>query len=99
MEEEKNVENNGPNDKSVVKPRKSNEEESPKGVDMKNEVERKANDGPAKSARENVTSNEEDEPAGVSSSHAEIEHLDQWYRGRRSSGYRRWTRVVSQNWL
>ncbi|GKA66842.1 hypothetical protein Tco_0766650 [Tanacetum coccineum] len=68
--EEKNIENNGPNDKSVVKPRKSDEEESPKGVDMKNEVERKADDGPAKSARENVTRNEEDEPARVSSSYA-----------------------------
>nr|GEU37251.1 hypothetical protein [Tanacetum cinerariifolium] len=37
---------------------------------MKNEVERKADDEPAKSAWENVTKNKEDEPVGVSSSHA-----------------------------
>ncbi|GJS48673.1 zinc finger, CCHC-type containing protein [Tanacetum coccineum] len=62
MEEEKNIENNGSNDKSVVEPNKYDEEEPPKGVDMKNEVERKAVDEPAKSARENVIKNEEDEP-------------------------------------
>ncbi|GJZ52326.1 hypothetical protein Tco_0606841 [Tanacetum coccineum] len=36
---------------------------------MKNEGERRIDDEPAKSAKENVTKNKEDEPAGVSSSH------------------------------
>nr|GEV04717.1 hypothetical protein [Tanacetum cinerariifolium] len=47
------------------------EEEKPlKEVDMTNEVERRVDDKPAKSVRENVIKNEEEEPAGVSSSHA-----------------------------
>ncbi|GJU90314.1 MAK10-like protein [Tanacetum coccineum] len=36
---------------------------------MKDEVERKADDEPAKSTREDVKKNEEEEPVGVSSSH------------------------------
>ncbi|GKB12856.1 protein kinase-like domain, concanavalin A-like lectin/glucanase domain protein [Tanacetum coccineum] len=40
------------------------------GVDTKNEVERKVDDEPDKNERKNVTKNEEDEPAGFSSSHA-----------------------------
>ncbi|GJX97810.1 putative reverse transcriptase domain-containing protein [Tanacetum coccineum] len=39
------------------------------GVDVKDKVERKADDKPAKSAKEEVTKNKEEEPAGVSSSH------------------------------
>ncbi|GJU17387.1 putative ribonuclease H-like domain-containing protein [Tanacetum coccineum] len=70
MKEEKNIENNGPIDKGIGEPSKSDEEEPPKEVDMTNEVERKADDEPAKSAKENVTKNEEDEPAGASSSQA-----------------------------
>ncbi|GJT30935.1 retrotransposon protein, putative, ty1-copia subclass [Tanacetum coccineum] len=70
IEEEENGENIGQIYKSVMKPGKSNEEEPPKGIDMKNEVERKSDNEPAKSARENVRKNEEDEPAGVSNSHA-----------------------------
>ncbi|GJR35533.1 MAK10-like protein [Tanacetum coccineum] len=50
--------------------KRSDEEEPPKEVDMKNEVERKADDKPAKSAKENVTKNEEDELVGASSSQA-----------------------------
>ncbi|GJZ63666.1 MAK10-like protein [Tanacetum coccineum] len=66
--EEKTVEYNGPVDKGIVEPGKSDEEEPPKEVNMKNEVERKADDKPAKSTEENVTKNEEDEPAEASSS-------------------------------
>nr|GEX10892.1 MAK10-like protein [Tanacetum cinerariifolium] len=66
---EKNVENNRPIDKSVVETNKSDEEEPPKGVDVKNKVERNADDEPAKSAREDAIKNEEEEPVGVSSSH------------------------------
>ncbi|GKF85696.1 hypothetical protein Tco_0253523, partial [Tanacetum coccineum] len=69
MEEEKNVENNRPVDKSMVEPSKCDEEEPLKEVNLTNEFERKADDEPAKSAREDVTKNEEEEPAGVSSSH------------------------------
>ncbi|GKC19566.1 MAK10-like protein [Tanacetum coccineum] len=61
-------ENNGQIDKSIMEPGKPDKEPL-KGVDMKNEVERKADDEPDKSARKSVTKNEEDEPAGVSSSH------------------------------
>ncbi|GJV71193.1 hypothetical protein Tco_1491188 [Tanacetum coccineum] len=70
MEEEENRENNGQIDKSVMEPGKSDEEEPPEGIDMKNEVERKPDDEPTKNAKESVTKNEEDEPAGVFSSHA-----------------------------
>ncbi|GKD43133.1 MAK10-like protein [Tanacetum coccineum] len=69
MEEEENRENNGQIDRSVMEPIKSTEEEPPEGIDTKNEVKRKADDEPAKSARKNVTKNEENEPARVSSSH------------------------------
>ncbi|GKE80656.1 protein kinase-like domain, concanavalin A-like lectin/glucanase domain protein [Tanacetum coccineum] len=66
----KRVENNGATDKSVAEPSKSDEQEPPKEVDKTNEGGRRADDEPAKGARENVTKNEEEEPAGVSSSHA-----------------------------
>ncbi|GJQ95602.1 hypothetical protein Tco_0006741 [Tanacetum coccineum] len=52
-----------------MEPRKSEEEKPLKEVDKMNEVERKADGKPAKSVRENVTKNEEEEPIGVSSSH------------------------------
>ncbi|GJU27962.1 hypothetical protein Tco_1166583 [Tanacetum coccineum] len=70
VEEEKNVGNNGAIGESVVEPSKSEEEKTLKEVDVMNEVERRADDKPAKSVRENVTKNEEEEPVGVSSSHA-----------------------------
>nr|GFC24195.1 hypothetical protein [Tanacetum cinerariifolium] len=69
-EEEKNVENNEPIDKGVGEPNKSDEEEPPKEVDIKNKVERKADDEPAKSTEENVTKNKKDVPSGASSSQA-----------------------------
>ncbi|GJR01785.1 hypothetical protein Tco_0524769 [Tanacetum coccineum] len=69
IEEEENRENNRPIDKSIMELGKSDEETPPKGIGMKKEVERKADDEPAKSTRENVINNEEDEPAEVSSSH------------------------------
>ncbi|GJX28000.1 MAK10-like protein [Tanacetum coccineum] len=69
IEEEKNVKNNRPIDKSVVEPNKSDEEEPPKGVDVKDEVERKVDGEPAKSSMEDVTKKEEEEPAKISSSH------------------------------
>ncbi|GJW85273.1 MAK10-like protein [Tanacetum coccineum] len=59
-----------PIDKCVMEPGKPNEEEPPKGIHTKKEVERKTDDKSTKSARESVTRNEEDEPAGGSSSHA-----------------------------
>ncbi|GJV38223.1 hypothetical protein Tco_1410700 [Tanacetum coccineum] len=46
------------------------------GVDTKNEVERKVDDEPDKNERKNVTKNEEDEPAGFSSSHAAVIKFD-----------------------
>ncbi|GKC17287.1 hypothetical protein Tco_1014069 [Tanacetum coccineum] len=70
IEEEKRVENNGATDKSVAKPSKSDEQKPPKEVDKPNESGRRANEEPAKGARENFTKNKEEEPAGVSSSHA-----------------------------
>ncbi|GJT01480.1 hypothetical protein Tco_0822649 [Tanacetum coccineum] len=69
MEEEKNVENNRATNKSVAEPSKSDEQEPPKEVDKTNKGGRRANDEPAKSARENITKNEEEETAGISSSH------------------------------
>ncbi|GJT97655.1 hypothetical protein Tco_1093173 [Tanacetum coccineum] len=63
MEEEENEENNGSIDKSIMDPGKPDEEEPPKGIDIKNEVKRKTDDESTKSARENVMKNEEDEPA------------------------------------
>ncbi|GJY75301.1 protein kinase-like domain, concanavalin A-like lectin/glucanase domain protein [Tanacetum coccineum] len=72
IEERENRENNGQIDKSVMEPGKFDEKGPPEGIDMKNEVERKADDEPAKSTREKVMKNEEDEPAGISSSHNKI---------------------------
>ncbi|GJV04431.1 hypothetical protein Tco_1338000 [Tanacetum coccineum] len=57
-------------DESVVEPSKSEEEKPLKEVDVMNEVERRVDDKPAKSVRENVMKNEEEKPARVSSSHA-----------------------------
>ncbi|GJV33641.1 hypothetical protein Tco_1394041 [Tanacetum coccineum] len=75
IEEEKSVENNGATDRSVAEPRKYDEQKPPKEVDKPNESGRRANEEPAKDARENVTKNKEEEPAGVSSSHAEGYYL------------------------
>ncbi|GJU83863.1 hypothetical protein Tco_1291409 [Tanacetum coccineum] len=69
MEEEKSVENNGATNKSMAEPSKS-DEQPPKEADKPNEGGRRADDEPAKGTSENVTKNEEEEPAGVSSSHA-----------------------------
>ncbi|GKC17871.1 hypothetical protein Tco_1014653 [Tanacetum coccineum] len=69
IEEEKSVENNGATDQSMAEPSKS-DEQPPKEADKPNEGGRRADDKPAKGASENVTKNEEEEPAGVSSSHA-----------------------------
>ncbi|GKC79195.1 hypothetical protein Tco_1129969, partial [Tanacetum coccineum] len=57
---------------TLEKPSKSEDEEPLKEVNVINEVERRAADKPTKSVRENVTKNEGEEPAGVSSSHARI---------------------------
>ncbi|GKA58092.1 hypothetical protein Tco_0757280 [Tanacetum coccineum] len=56
----KKRENNRQIDKSVMEPGKSDEEEPPKGVDIKSKVERKADDEPDKSARKNVMKNEDE---------------------------------------
>ncbi|GJU46118.1 zinc finger, CCHC-type containing protein [Tanacetum coccineum] len=69
VEEEKNCVNNRAIIESIVEPRKSEEKEPPKKASVANEVERRADDEPTKSVRENVTKNEEEEPAGVSSCH------------------------------
>ncbi|GKA62255.1 leucine-rich repeat protein [Tanacetum coccineum] len=68
-EEEKNIGNNRVIGESLVEPRKSKKEEPLNEVDVMDEVERRADDKPAKSIKENVMKNEEEEPAGVSSSH------------------------------
>nr|GEW86184.1 hypothetical protein [Tanacetum cinerariifolium] len=60
MEEEEKQENNEKIDKIVMEPGKFDKEEPLKGSDRKTKVERRADDAPAKSARENVTKNEED---------------------------------------
>nr|GEU37652.1 hypothetical protein [Tanacetum cinerariifolium] len=52
-----------------MEPRKSGEEEPPEGINTKNKAERRTDDKPAKSAKENVTKNEEDELVGFSGSH------------------------------
>ncbi|GKE45424.1 reverse transcriptase domain-containing protein [Tanacetum coccineum] len=70
MEEEKSVEDNGVTNKSMAEPSKFDEQEPPKEVDKTNEGGRRADDEPTKVARENVAKNKEEEPAGVSSSHA-----------------------------
>ncbi|GKA29565.1 MAK10-like protein [Tanacetum coccineum] len=69
VEEEKTIVNNRAIVESIVEPRKSEEEEPPKKASVMNKVERRVDDEPTKSVRENVTKNEEEEPAGVSSSH------------------------------
>ncbi|GJU11403.1 hypothetical protein Tco_1133799 [Tanacetum coccineum] len=66
MEEEKSVENNRATDKSMAKPSKSDEQKPPKEDNKPNEGRRRADDDPAKGARENVIKNKEEEPAGVS---------------------------------
>ncbi|GKD22825.1 hypothetical protein Tco_1224528, partial [Tanacetum coccineum] len=48
IEEEENRENNRPIDKSIMELGKSDEETPPKGIGIKKEVERKADDEPAK---------------------------------------------------
>ncbi|GKC55717.1 hypothetical protein Tco_1083315 [Tanacetum coccineum] len=70
MEEEKIIENNMATNKSMAEPRKSDKQEPPKEVDKTNEGGRRVDNEPTKGAMENVTKNEEEEPAGVSSSHA-----------------------------
>ncbi|GJV10089.1 hypothetical protein Tco_1351630 [Tanacetum coccineum] len=50
-------------DKSMAEPSKSDEQEPPKEVDKTNEGRRRADDEPAKGARENVTKNKEEEPS------------------------------------
>ncbi|GJW16423.1 MAK10-like protein [Tanacetum coccineum] len=70
IEEEENGENNGQINNNAMEPGKFGKEEPPEGINMKNEAERRTDNEPAKSAKENVTKNEEDEPAGVSGSHA-----------------------------
>ncbi|GJR38152.1 zinc finger, CCHC-type containing protein [Tanacetum coccineum] len=69
QEEEKDVGNNRAIIKSIVEPSKSEEEEPPKKAFVTNGVERRADDEPTKSVRENFMKNEEEEVAGVSSSH------------------------------
>ncbi|GJV49257.1 MAK10-like protein [Tanacetum coccineum] len=69
VEKEKDLVNNRAIIESIVEPSKSEEEEPPKKASVTNEVERRADDEPTKSVRENVTKNEEEEAAGVSSSH------------------------------
>ncbi|GJV27475.1 zinc finger, CCHC-type containing protein [Tanacetum coccineum] len=62
-EEEKDVVNNKAIIESIVEPSKSEEEKPPKKASLMNEVERRAEDEPTKSVRENVTKNEEEEAA------------------------------------
>nr|GEW17300.1 hypothetical protein [Tanacetum cinerariifolium] len=69
LDRKKSVENNGATDKSMAEPIKYDEQESPKEVDKTNEGGRRADDELTKGASENVTKNEEEEAAGVSSSH------------------------------
>ncbi|GJU47612.1 MAK10-like protein [Tanacetum coccineum] len=66
VEEEKNIANNEAIGESIVKPSKSEEEKPLKEVDETNKVDDKL----AKSVKENITNNEEEEPTSVSSSHA-----------------------------
>ncbi|GJV52667.1 hypothetical protein Tco_1448408 [Tanacetum coccineum] len=86
VEEEKNLENNRAIGKSVVKPSKPKEDKLLKEVDATNEVERRADDKPAKSVRENVTKNEEEEPTGVSSSHAVGYYLNHRFKDKLIEG-------------
>ncbi|GJW30235.1 hypothetical protein Tco_0047110 [Tanacetum coccineum] len=70
IEEEENEENNKQINNSAMEPGKSGEEEPLEGINTKNEAKRRTDDEPAKSAKENVTKNEEDKLAGVFGSHA-----------------------------
>ncbi|GJY94062.1 MAK10-like protein [Tanacetum coccineum] len=65
-EEEKDVVNNRAIIESIVEPSKSEEEEPPKKASVMNKVQRRADDEPTKSVRENVTKNEEEEATGAS---------------------------------
>nr|GEY79869.1 hypothetical protein [Tanacetum cinerariifolium] len=65
-EKEKDVVNNGAIIESIVEPSKPEEEEPPKKASVTNEVEKRVDDEPTKSVRENVTKNEEKEAAGAS---------------------------------
>ncbi|GKE73951.1 hypothetical protein Tco_1535992, partial [Tanacetum coccineum] len=72
-------------DKSAPEPNKSDEQKPPKEVDKPNKGGIRVDDEPAKGARENVIKNEEEEPAGVSSSHAsrknetkDLRFITQW---------------------
>nr|GEZ31528.1 zinc finger, CCHC-type [Tanacetum cinerariifolium] len=65
----KNRVNNRAIVKSIVEPSKYEEEEPPKKASVTNEVERRADDEPTKSVRENVMKNKEEQPTGVSSSY------------------------------
>ncbi|GJX45027.1 hypothetical protein Tco_0261703 [Tanacetum coccineum] len=56
-------------DESVVEHSKSEEEKPLKEFDVTNEVERRVDDKPAKSVRENIIKNDEEDLAGVFSSH------------------------------
>ncbi|GKA04885.1 hypothetical protein Tco_0684005 [Tanacetum coccineum] len=56
-------------DESVVEHSKSEEEKPLKEVDVTNEVERRVDEKPGKSVRENVMKNDEEELAGVFNSH------------------------------
>nr|GEY12236.1 zinc finger, CCHC-type [Tanacetum cinerariifolium] len=72
MKEEKSIENNEVTDKSMAEPSKYDEQKPPKEVDKPNEGRRRADNEPAKGARDNVTKNKEEEQAEVSSSHARL---------------------------
>ncbi|GJY01148.1 zinc finger, CCHC-type containing protein [Tanacetum coccineum] len=68
--EEENGENNGQVNNSVMEPGNSGDDEPPEGINMKNKAERKTDDEPANSAKENFTKNKENESAGASDSRA-----------------------------
>nr|GEW72619.1 zinc finger, CCHC-type [Tanacetum cinerariifolium] len=65
-EKEKDLVNNRAIIKSIVEPSKSKEEEPLKKAFVTNEVERRVDDEPTKSVRENVMKNEEEEAVGAS---------------------------------
>ncbi|GJS84270.1 ribonuclease H-like domain-containing protein [Tanacetum coccineum] len=67
--DEKDLVNNKAIIESIVEPSKSEEEEPPKKAFVTNKVERRVDDEPTKSVRENVTKNDEEEAAGASNSH------------------------------
>ncbi|GKD30231.1 zinc finger, CCHC-type containing protein [Tanacetum coccineum] len=68
-EEEDNAVNNGAIAESIMEHSKPKEEEPLKKVFMTNEVRRRKDGKPARSVKEIVTRNEEEDPVGVSSSH------------------------------